>query len=89
MASLICRSVGGSVGHLVCWLLLCGLVDWLFTLLTDVFGCSMVWLVGWLLVLVRRSVSHLDDQSISEFGGWLVSWMHGWRVSGRLVGLFW
>ena len=68
MASLVCRSVGGSVGHLVCWLLLCGLVDWLFALLTDGFGCF----VGWVLVLVRRSVSHLDDQSISEFGGWLV-----------------
>ena len=62
-------------------------------------GLVVSW-VGWLLVLVRRSVSHLDDQSISEFGGWLVgelgrlvgwlvSWMNGWRVSGRLVGLFW
>ncbi len=69
MASLVCR----SVGHLVCWLLLCGLVDWLFALLTDGFGCF----VGWLLVLVRRSVSHLDDQSISEFGGWLVGWLVG------------
>ena len=86
MASLVSRSVGGSVGYLVCWLLLCGLVDWLFALLTDGFGCFVGWLVA---VLVRRSVSHLDDQSISEFGGWLVSWMHGWRVSGRLVGLFW
>ena len=75
MASLVCR----LVSHLVCWLLLCGLVDWLFALLTDGFGCFVGWLVGWLLVLVRRSVSHLDDQSISEFGGWLVGEL-GWLV---------
>ena len=36
-------------------------------------------LLGWLLVLVRWSVSHLDDQSIDEFVEWLV---------GGLVGLF-
>ena len=42
-------------------------------------GLVVSW-VGWLLVLVRRSVSHLDDQSISEFGGWLVGeldWLVG------------
>ena len=53
MASLVCRSVGGSVGHLVCWLLLCGLVDWLFALLTDGFGCFM----GWLVACVGQAVS--------------------------------
>ena len=29
-------------------------------------------LLGLLLVLVRRSVSHLDSRSIGEFAGWLV-----------------
>ena len=28
--------------------------------------------IGWLLVLVRLSVSHLDDRSIGEFGGCVV-----------------
>ena len=79
MASQVCRSVGGSVGHLVCWLLLCGLVDWLFALLTDGFGCFVCWLVGWLLVFIRRSVSHLDDQSIGSLvDGWLVGLLDEW-----------
>ena len=32
--------------------------------------------IGWLLVLVRRSVSHLDDRSIGELDC-LVGWMVG------------
>jgi hypothetical protein len=52
-------------------------------------------LVGWLLVLVRRSVSRLDDRSIGEFSGCvvgelgcLVGWLDGWlevSVFGWLV----
>ena len=46
-----------------------GLVGWLMASLV----CRSVGhLVCWLLVLVRLSVSHLDDRAIGEFGGCVV-----------------
>ena len=41
-------------------------------------GLVVSW-VGWLVACVGQVVSHLDDQLIDEFVGWLV---------GGLVGLF-
>ena len=49
--------IGLWVGRLVCWLFLCGLVGWLFALLTDGFGCFMCWWVAWLVACVGQVVS--------------------------------
>ncbi len=65
------RSVTWAVDGLVGWLmasLVCRLVGHLVLV-------ASLW-IGWLLVLVRRSVSHLDDRSIGELDC-LVGWMVG------------
>ena len=67
------------VGRSVTWAV-DGLVGWLMASLVcrsvgNLVLVASLW-IGWLLVLVRRSVSHLDDRSIGELDC-LVGWMVG------------
>jgi hypothetical protein len=75
-----CRSVGLSLGLWVGWLVdgsvglqvVGGCVGCFFV------ACLVGCLLGRFTVLVKRSVSHLEDQSIGEFAGCLVGWFHQW-----------